>query len=223
MFWSKIRRFVALNYFTLYYYQEIVDRYKIFYDRNKYRRLYQYVGQYLLLEYRKVAGPEYALRRPADYPTRINSQPSHLLLLSAIIYYAGVIGNGFVDLAVETIYQIAFTIRCKNLSLTANTGVTIPLLSLFTKYNSFQAFMQTYVDVIEFEITLLMKSALAKPFVDKVDVKKFKDVHVQYDLSIPFLSFIIETTIRIVFFVFNDLVKSFIGKLITDMINDLLD
>ncbi len=87
MFWSKIRRFVALNYFTLYYYQEIVDRYKIFYDRNKYRRLYQYVGQYLLLEYRKVAGPEYALRRPADYPTRINSQPSHLRFIRLLFLF----------------------------------------------------------------------------------------------------------------------------------------
>lgn len=87
MFWIKIRRFLALNYFTLYYYQEIIDQYLIYYDRNRYRRLFQYVDKYLLLSYRKVAGPEYALRRPANYPTKINSSPVHLLFIRLLMLF----------------------------------------------------------------------------------------------------------------------------------------
>lgn len=37
---STLKHFCLSIYFTLYFYQEIIDQYGIYYDRNRFRRLY---------------------------------------------------------------------------------------------------------------------------------------------------------------------------------------
>ena len=88
MVFQKIKHFFVLNYFTLFYYKEIVDRYRIHYDRNKFRRLYDYLENYPLFHFRDVFPAEYALRRGAgvDFPVEVQ-RPIHLNIIRFFFFF----------------------------------------------------------------------------------------------------------------------------------------
>lgn len=75
---ASLGAMLKAQFYTLYYHQELVDRYGVYYDRNRFRRLYQHLQEgYCLFQYRKLVGAsqelnpipvlEYPLRIPANF------------------------------------------------------------------------------------------------------------------------------------------------------------
>lgn len=87
MQFKKIFDFLLSHYFTLYYYQKIVDQYQIYYDRNKFRKTFQYleVG-YQLFQYRSLHSNELSIKRTLPYPVYINNHPLHHRVLTVFFF-----------------------------------------------------------------------------------------------------------------------------------------
>lgn len=68
---SKYVRLFFLNYASLYAFSEIIDKYRIYYDRNNFRRLQENLPKYRLTQYRLLYGDSYQNLRPPDYPVSV--------------------------------------------------------------------------------------------------------------------------------------------------------
>lgn len=80
-----IRHFLWAQLFTLYYHQQYADQYHIYYDRDRFRRLYQYLDQYCLFQYRRQSNHQDQLRkRLLGYPFVI---PDHFYYLRFLLYF----------------------------------------------------------------------------------------------------------------------------------------
>lgn len=76
---SKVAQFFLSNYYTLYYFQEFVERYYVHYDRNHFRRIYEsFQENFALFEYRELYPYKQHSKRYLNYPLYINSHPLHL-------------------------------------------------------------------------------------------------------------------------------------------------
>lgn len=90
MKFPNIVDFLLSNYFTLYYYQKITDQYRIYYDRDKFRRTFQYLHLgYSLRQYRALYPQDLAIKRTLPYPVNINNRPLHHQILTYFfLFYA---------------------------------------------------------------------------------------------------------------------------------------
>jgi len=87
----NVRSFLLAQFFTLYYHQELVDRYRIYYDRNQFRRIFQYLEQhYLLCQYRRVYSLPKVGERFLGYPLVIRNHFWYLKFLSVFFAFFAV-------------------------------------------------------------------------------------------------------------------------------------
>ena len=75
---EKIIHCFINNYYTLYYFQEIVQQYGVHYDRKRYRRIYQNFDKFCLFQYRELFPYKKHAKRHLNYPLYINNKPRHL-------------------------------------------------------------------------------------------------------------------------------------------------
>lgn len=88
MIYQKFKRFLTLNYFTLYYYQEIIVQYRIYYDRQKFGCLFESLEKYPLLNFRHTFPSNYVLCRGAgvDFPVKV-PLPVHLRIIRSFFLF----------------------------------------------------------------------------------------------------------------------------------------
>lgn len=87
MQFKKYYDFLLSNYFTLYHYQKIINQYKIYYDRNKFRKTYQYLESgFQLFQYRILHSSELLVKQTLPYPVYINNHPLHHRVLAAFFF-----------------------------------------------------------------------------------------------------------------------------------------
>lgn len=87
MIFNKLKRFILTNYVTLYYFQEIIDEFKIYYDRKKFLRLHQNLSKYCLYNYRSLHYQDYQILRKPDYPIKVNKNIRHLRVLKYFSFF----------------------------------------------------------------------------------------------------------------------------------------
>lgn len=84
--YHKLKDWFLLNYLTLYHFQGIVDQYRVYYDRDKFARIYQNVGRYCLFQYRLLFPSKNTLMPISSiamkqYSVQIDRYPAHLCFL----------------------------------------------------------------------------------------------------------------------------------------------
>src|SRR5699024_2816236 len=104
MFPLKRKRLFLRSYFTLYYFQELIDEYKIYYDRNRFRRIHEHLPKYCLTQYRQLYPDDYSVLRKADFPLQLNPNPKHLRYMKyyLLVYLIRCLAICFVKPAANT-------------------------------------------------------------------------------------------------------------------------
>lgn len=84
----QVKHLLRSVYFTLYYYQQIVDQYGIYHDRKAFSRLHQHLDQYCLQQYRQTVQKAKVppLAQQSAYPEKVSpSPPAHLLAMKVFM------------------------------------------------------------------------------------------------------------------------------------------